>query len=191
MAPSPIAITGDEVHTPEGKRPYVVPRELADDELPAIVAGFWRLLEALEAVQNESPLVGLRISPLNSSNAILDNDPIGLSSWLAERLNGTGLDDLHVMRGDLLGQQHGDVLTPIRTGFRGVLVGNMGYSAEEANGAIATGQLNAVAFGNAFLANPDLPERFRRGAPLQDPDPATYYTAGPAGYTDDPFLEPA
>jgi N-ethylmaleimide reductase len=142
-------------------------------------------------VQNESPLVGLRISPLNSSNAILENDPIGLSSWLAERLNGTGLYDLHVMRGDLLGQQHSDVLTPIRTGFRGVLLGNMGYSAEEANGAIATVQLNAVAFGNAFLANPDLPERFRRGAPLQEPDPATYYTTGPAGYTDSPFLEPA
>jgi N-ethylmaleimide reductase len=72
-----------------------------------------------------------------------------------------------------------------------VLVGNMGYSAEEANAAIAAGQLDAVAFGNAFLANPDLPERIRRSAPLQDPDPATYYTAGPAGYTDYPFLEPA
>ena len=238
VAPSPIAITGDEVHTPEGKQPYVVPRELADEELPTIVAGFRLaarnataagfdgvevhgangylldaflrdgsnrrsgpyggpianrarlLLEVLEAVQNESPLVGLRISPLNGYNAMVDSDPIGLSSWLAERLNGTGLDYLHVMRGDFLGQQHGDVLTPIRAGFSGVLVGNMGYSPEEANGAIAAGQLDAVAFGNAFLANPDLPERFRRGAPLQDPDPATYYTAGPAGYTDYPFLEP-
>jgi N-ethylmaleimide reductase len=238
VAPSPIAITGDEVHTPEGKQPYVVPRELADEELPTIVAGFRLaarnataagfdgvevhgangylldaflrdgsnrrsgpyggpianrarlLLEVLEAVQNESPLVGLRISPLNGYNAMVDSDPIGLSSWLAERLNGTGLDYLHVMRGDFLGQQHGDVLTPIRSGFNGVLVGNMGYSAEEANTAIAAGQLDAVAFGNAFLANPDLPERFRRGAPLQDPDPATYYTAGPAGYTDYPFLEP-
>lgn len=239
VAPSPIAITGDEVHTPEGKQPYAEPRELADDELPTIVAGFRLaarnataagfdgvevhgangylldqflrdgsnrrsgpyggpitnrarlLLEVLEAVQNECPLVGLRISPLNGFNAMVDSDPIGLSSWLAERLNGTGLDYLHVMRSDFLGQQHGDVLTPIRAAFSGVLVGNMGYSAEEANAAIAAGQLDAVAFGNAFLANPDLPERFRRGAPLQDPDPATYYTAGPAGYTDYPFLEPA
>ncbi|MBW4529086.1 MAG: alkene reductase [Aphanothece saxicola GSE-SYN-MK-01-06B] len=239
VAPSPIAITGDEVHTPEGKQPYVVPRELADEELPTIVAGFRLaarnataagfdgvevhgangylldaflrdgsnrrsgpyggpianrarlLLEVLEAVQTESPLVGLRISPLNGYNAMVDSDPIGLSSWLAERLNGTGLDYLHMMRGDFLGQQHGDVLTPIRAGFSGVLVGNMGYTAEEANAAISAGQLDAVAFGNAFLANPDLPERFRRGAPLQDPDPATFYTAGPAGYTDYPFLEPA
>ncbi|MCP9835221.1 MULTISPECIES: alkene reductase [unclassified Cyanobium] len=239
VAPSPIAITGDEVHTPEGKQPYVVPRELADDELPTIVAGFRLaarnaiaagfdgvevhgangylldaflrdgsnrrrgpyggpianrarlLLEVLEAVRSESPLVGLRISPLNGYNAMVDSDPIGLSSWLAERLNDTGLDYLHVMRADFLGQQHGDVLTPIRAGFSGVLVGNMGYTAEEANGAIAAGQLDAVAFGTAFLANPDLPERFRRGAPLQEPDPASFYTAGPAGYTDYPFLEPA
>ena len=239
VAPSPIAITGDEVHTPEGKRPYVVPRELTDDELPAIVAGFRSaarnaiaagfdgvevhgangylldqflrdgsnrrrgpyggpignrarlLLEVLEAVQGESPLVGLRISPLNGYNAMLDSDPIGLSSWLAERLNGTGLDYLHVMRSDFLGQQTGDVLTPIRDRFSGVLVGNMGYTPEEANAAIAAGHLDAVAFGHAFLANPDLPERFRRGAPLPDPDPATFYTAGPAGYTDYPFLEAA
>jgi N-ethylmaleimide reductase len=48
--------------------------------------------------------------------------------------------------------------------------------------------VDAVAFGTAFLANPDLPERFRRGAPLQAPDPATFYSPGPVGYTDYPFL---
>jgi N-ethylmaleimide reductase len=145
----------------------------------------------LEAARAESPLVGLRISPLNGDNAMVDSDPIGLSAWLAERLERTGLDYLHVMRGDFLGQQHGDVLTPIRAGFSGVLVGNMGYRAEEANAAITAGQLDAVAFGTPFLANPDLPEHLRRGAPLQVADPSTYYTPGPAGYTDYPFLESA
>jgi N-ethylmaleimide reductase len=67
----------------------------------------------------------------------------------------------------------------------------MGYTAEEANAAIAAGQLDAVAFGTPFLANPDLPERLLRGAPLQAADPSTYYTPGPAGYTDYPFLESA
>lgn len=239
VAPSPIAITGDEVHTPEGKKPYVVPRELGDEELPAIVAGFRQaarnataagfdgvevhgangylldaflrdgsnrrlgayggpienrarlLLEVLEAVQAESPLVGLRLSPLNGYNAMRDSDPIGLSRWLAERLNSAGLAYLHVMRGDFVGQQQGDVLTPIREIFKGVLVGNMGYAAAEAEAAIASGALDAVAFGSAFLANPDLPERIRHGAPLQAPDPATFYSAGPAGYTDYPFLEVA
>jgi N-ethylmaleimide reductase len=236
VAPSPIAISGDEIHTPEGKKPYVVPRELADEELPAIVEGFRiaarnaiaagfdgvevhgangylldeflrdgsnhrtgpyggslvnrarLLLEVIEAVRAETELVGLRLSPLNSYNAMADSDPIGLSSWLAERLDGTGLDFLHVMRGDLLGQQQGDLLTPIRERFSGTLIANMGYSASEANAAIAAGAIDAVAFGTAFLANPDLPERLRRSAALNSPDPATFYTPGPAGYTDYPAL---
>ena len=237
VAPSPIAITGDEVHTPEGKQPYVVPRELADNELPAIVEGFRLaarhamaagfdgvevhgangylldsflrdgsnrrsgpyggpvenrarlLLEVLAAVAAETPLMGLRISPLNSYNAMVEHDPIGLSTWLAERLNDLPLAYLHVMRGDFAGQQHGDVLTPIRQHYRGVLVANMGYDANEAGAAIAAGTVDAVAFGTAFLANPDLPERFRRGAALNSPDPATFYSPGPAGYTDYPTLD--
>jgi N-ethylmaleimide reductase len=48
-----------------------------------------------------------------------------------------------------------------------------------------------VAFGTPFLANPDLPERLRQGAPLNSPDPATFYTQGPAGYTDYPTLAAA
>ena len=237
VAPSPIAITGDEVNTPEGKQPYVVPRELADDELPAIVEGFRLaarhamaagfdgvevhgangylldtflrdgsnrrngpyggpvenrarlLLEVLEAVAAETPLMGLRISPLNSFNAMADSDPIGLSTWLAQRLNDLPLAYLHVMRGDFAAQQQGDVLTPIRQHYRGVLVANMGYDATEAGAAIDAGAVDAVAFGTAFLANADLPERFRRGAPLNSPDPATFYSPGPAGYTDYPNLD--
>jgi len=237
VAPSAIAITGDEVHTPEGKQPYVVPRELRDDELPAVVEGFRLaarnamaagfdgveihgangylldeflrdgsnrrsgpyggpiehrarlLLEVLAAVAEETPLMGLRLSPLNSYNAMADSDPIGLITWLAQRLNDLPLAYLHLMRADLLGAQHGDVLTPAREHFNGVLVANMGYSAEEANAAITAGTIDAVAFGTSFLANPDLPERIRRGAPLNAPDPATFYSPGPAGYTDYPSLD--
>jgi len=239
VAPSPIAITGDAVHTPEGKQPYVLPRQLGDDELPAIVEAFRLaarnamaagfdgvevhgangylldaflrdgsnhrsgpyggpigqrarlLLEVLEAVAEETPLLGVRLSPLNSYNAMADSDPIALITWLARRLNDLPLAYLHLMRGDLLGQQHGDVLTPARQHFNGVLVANMGYSAAEANAAIAADAIDAVAFGTAFLANPDLPERLRRGAPLNAPDPSTFYSPGPAGYTDYPSLDAA
>ena len=237
VAPSPIAITGDEVHTPEGKQPYVVPRELGDDELPGIIEGFRLaarramaagfdgvevhgangylldaflrdgsnqrsgpyggpvehrarlLLEVLAAVAEETSLMGLRLSPLNSYNAMVDSDPIGMTTWLAQRLNALPLAYLHLMRGDFLGQQQGDVLTPVRQHYNGVLVANMGYTAAEATAAIAAGQLDAVAFGTGFLANPDLPERFRRGAPLNLPDPASFYSPGPAGYTDYPTLD--
>jgi len=76
----------------------------------------------------------------------------------------------------------------VRAVYRGVLIGNMGYKADEANAAIAAGKLDAVAFGTAFLANPDLPERIRRKAALNTPDPATFYTPGSKGYTDYPTL---
>jgi N-ethylmaleimide reductase len=238
VGPSPIAITGDEVNTPMGKKPYVVPRQLRDDELPGIVAGFRsaaenakaagfdgievhgangylldeflrdgankrsgpyggcienraRLLcEVLEAVCKVwgSDRVGLRISPLNSYNSMIDSDPIGLSTWLAGRLNDFRPAYLHVMRGDFFGQQHGDIMTPVRARYDGVLIGNMGYTAEEAGKAIAEGKVDAVAFGSSFLANPDLPARIKSGAALNQPDPAKFYTPGPEGYTDYPTL---
>ncbi len=237
VAPSAIAIN-DEVHTPEGKKPYVVPHELRDDELPGIVAGFRQaavnakaagfdgvevhgangylldqflrdgsnkrsgpyggsrenrarlLFEVLEAVIGVwgSDRVGVRFSPLNSYNSMIDSDPIGLYSWLAGEMNRFNLAYMHVMRGDFFQQQTGDVMTPMRASYQGVMIGNMGYSQAEAEAAIAAGQLDAVAFGTAFLANPDLPARFKAGAPLNAADPATFYTQGPQGYTDYPTL---
>jgi N-ethylmaleimide reductase len=238
VAPSPLAITNDEVHTPEGKKAHVVPRELADTELPAIVAGFSQaainakaagfdgvevhgangylldeflrdganqrsgayggsiqnrarlLLEVLDAVCQVwgNDRVGLRISPLNSYNSMIDSDPVALVNWLGRQLNAYKLAYLHVMRSDFLGQQSGDVMTPVRDAFDGVLIGNMGYTAAEAAAAIDADQLDAVAFGTAFLANPDLPARFKAGAELNVPNPATFYSPGPVGYTDYPSL---
>jgi N-ethylmaleimide reductase len=238
VAPSAVAIIGDEVHTPEGKKPYVVPRALEDSEIPEIVAGFARaaqnakeagfdgvevhgangylldeflrdgankregpyggsipnrarvLLEVIDAVGEVwgSNRIGVRISPLNSYNSMIDSDPIALSIWLAQELDKKDLAYLHVMRGDFFQQQTGDVLTPIREHFKGVLIANMGYSAEEANGAISEGKVDAVAFGTSFLANPDLPKRIAVGAALNVPNPATFYSMGSVGYTDYPSL---
>lgn len=234
VAPSALPITNDEVHTPDGKKPYDIPRELRDDEIPAIVAGFKKaaenaklagfdgveihaangylideflrdgankrtglyggpienrarfLLEILEAVSSVwgSSHVGVRISPLNSFNSMSDSDPVALATWLAKRLDSLNLAYLHVMRADLLGEQHADVLTPVRENFSGVLVSNMGYTPAEASDAIATGKNDAVAFGTSFLANPDLPARIRLEVELNHPNPATFYSPGPAGYTD-------
>lgn len=238
VAPSAIAITSDEVNTPEGRKPYTVPRELSDAEIPGIVAGFQKaaenakaagfdgvevhgangylldeflrdgankrtgpyggplpnrarlLIEVIEAVAGVwgADRVGVRNSPLNSFNSMSDSDPIGLVTWLGEKLSGYGLAYWHVMRADFLGVQTGDVMTAARAAYRGVLVGNMGYSPQEAAEAIAAKKLDAVAFGTPFLANPDLPSRLRAGAALNIPDPSTFYSPGPKGYTDYPSL---
>lgn len=239
VAPSALPIRNDEVHTPEGKKPYVTPRALTDDELPGIVAGFRKAAEnALAAgfdgievhgangylldeflrdgsntrsgpyggpIENRARLmlevldacvgvwgegrVGLRLSPLNSYNDMLDSDPVELITWMAQRLNDVPLAYLHVMRGDFFGQQKGDVLTPARAHYKGVLIGNMGYTPQEAASAVESGQLDAVAFGTAFLANPDLPARIKAGASLNKPNPATFYSPGAEGYTDYPFMQ--
>ena len=146
------------------------------------------LLETLEAVCGVwgSGRVGLRVSPLNSYNDMRDSDPAGLIRWLGKRLNAFDLAYWHVMRSDFLGLQSGDVMTPARESFDGVLIGNMGYSAEEADAAIVAGKLDAVAFGVPFIANPDFPERIRKGVALAEPDRSTFYTWDAKGYTDYP-----
>jgi N-ethylmaleimide reductase len=148
------------------------------------------LLEVLEATIEVwgSERVGVRISPLNSYNSMKDSDPIATYSWLANRLNDYNLAYLHVMRGDFMSEQQGDVMTPMRSIYRGTIVGNMGYSATEAEAAIADGKLDAVAFGTAFLANPDLPTRFAKNAPLNPPDSSKFYSSGAEGYNDYPYL---
>ena len=238
VAPSPIAITNDEVHTPEGKKAYEVPRELDDTELPAIVEGFRKaagnaksagfdgieihgangylldsflrdsanqrsgpyggsfanrsrlLLEVIDAVTTvwDSDRVGVRISPLNSFNSMRDSDPVGLYTYLAEQLNGRKLAYLHLMRADFLGEQKADIVSPIRPTYEGTLITNMGYSAQEADQEISAGHVDAVAFGTPYLANPDLPERFAKGAELNEPNPETFYSPGPTGSNDYPTL---
>jgi N-ethylmaleimide reductase len=148
------------------------------------------MMEVLDAVIEVwgAGRVGLRISPLNSYNSMIDSDPVALTKYIAQQCNVRQLAYLHVMRSDFLGEQTGDVMSPARQYFEGVLVGNMGYTASEAEQALSTGQLDAVAFGSSFLANPDFPARVAAGAPLNPLRPDKFYSPGPEGYTDYPCL---
>jgi N-ethylmaleimide reductase len=76
----------------------------------------------------------------------------------------------------------------IRKKFDGTLILNGGYDARTGNKAIEDGRADLISFGVLFLANPDLPERFRRDAPLNQADVATFYTGEEKGYTDYPIL---
>jgi N-ethylmaleimide reductase len=151
------------------------------------------LCEVLSAVCDAigADRVGVRLSPLNSYNSMIDSDPIALIDYLSTRLNDFNLAYLHLMRADFFQVQTGDVMTIARTNYKGILVGNMGYQQEEAELAIKNGQLDAVAFGTAFLANPDLPARMQASAPLNAVDASTFYTPGAKGYTDYPFMHEA
>ncbi|MFG1490292.1 alkene reductase, partial [Oceanospirillum sp. HFRX-1_2] len=149
------------------------------------------LLEVIEAVSKVwgADRVGVRLSPLNSFNSMKDSDPVGLMTWLSQKLSDFGLAYLHLMRADFLGEQQMDVVTPVREHYKGNLIVNMGYSPQEAQQVVSEGIADAVAFGVPFIANPDLPRRIKEGAELNQADPKTFYTQGREGYNDYPFLE--
>ncbi|MGU3847405.1 oxidoreductase, partial [Vibrio diabolicus] len=81
------------------------------------------------------------------------------------------------------GVQKADVLKPARENYQGYLMANVGYSAQEATTAIAENQVDVVAFGVPFIANPDLVERFKKNAPLNEAKPEHFYLGGAEGYT--------
>lgn len=146
------------------------------------------LLEVTRAVIEVwgSGRVGVRLSPLNSYNSMIDSDPLALTQYVCTELQKLNIAYLHMMRSDFYGIQKGDVMTVARECFQGNLIGNMGYTAVEANEAMSKGLINAVAFGHAFISNPDLVERIKNNDPLAPSDEATYYIPGPNGYTDYP-----
>ncbi|CAK4612169.1 hypothetical protein LEN26_015176 [Aphanomyces euteiches] len=148
------------------------------------------ILQAVTAVVHPDK-VGIRFSPLNSYNAMKDDDPLALSQHLAALCQRYDLAYVHILRGDFLSVQEGDIEPIFRTHFHNTLVSNMGYTKDEANAAIQAGRVDAVSFGVPFLANLDLPERFATGATLNDADPSTFYVGGAKGYTSYPTLADA
>ena len=132
--------------------------------------------------------VGVRFSPGNPYNGMHDSDPAATFGWAAEALNRFGLAYLHVTE-PLATPAETRVAPVIRRAFRGPLILNGGYDRATADAALGSGAADLVAFGTAFLANPDLPERLRDSAPLNAPDRATFYGGDARGYTDYPFRD--
>lgn len=147
----------------------------------------FEVLDAVAEVQGKDR-VGLRLSPVNPYNSMSDSDPVGLTRYLATRMDQWGGAYLHVMRGGPTHPELPDVLGPVRENYHGVLIANKGYTPAEANAAISEGQIDAVTFGIPFLSNPDLPERIAAGAALNAPDYDTFYAGGPKGYIDYPTM---
>lgn len=150
------------------------------------------ILEVVDAVIEVvgADKVGVRLSPNFVAHDMSDTESEKSALYLAKAFDQRGMAYLHIAEPDWAG---GEPLTKafrqsMRDAFSGCFIWCGNYTAETAEAAIASGVADAIAFGRSYIANPDLVERFRLGAPLNQPDPSTFYGGGAEGYTDYPFL---
>ncbi|HEY0747248.1 MAG TPA: alkene reductase [Steroidobacteraceae bacterium] len=156
------------------------------------------LLEVVEAVCEVwgRDRVGVRLSPLGSFNDIGDDDPETTFGHIAAELGAARLAYLHIVNPATAALEKGiepdsrslAMVDLIREKYRGTLIICGGFDHNTAEQWLKHGRAELIAFGRKFLANPDLPERFRLHAPLNPGDPTTYYGGGAKGYTDYPSL---
>jgi N-ethylmaleimide reductase len=150
------------------------------------------MLEVAKAVAAEAGpnRTGIRISPVTPANDISDSNPQPLYDYIVDQLSALKLVYIHVVEGatggprDIAPFDYGS----LRKRFSGAYIANNGYDFELASKVLAADEADLIAFGKPFLANPDLVERLKRGAPLNAPDKATFYGGGAKGYTDYPVL---
>ena len=184
---------GVEVHAANG---YLLEQFLRDstnrrsDRYGGSIENRARLtLEIVEAVAEVwgADRVGLRLSPLSTAvgDTPLDSTPMETHSYLVRRLGEMGLAYLHVVEGQLHGGNGAadfDV-QGLRAAFGGAYIANNGYDRHRALSATASGHADMIAFGKAFIGNPDLVERLQSNAPLFEAPAATFFGGGAEGYT--------
>ena len=182
---------GVELHAASGYLPnqFLAPNaNVRTDEYGGSVANRRRFvvetLEAMVAAAGSPGKVGMKVSPGMKFNDIEDDDPVPAFVELAQVIAPLRLAYLHVMRTGIGAEN------ALREAYSGTLLTGGGFQKDEANQTLAAGRADAIVFGSSYLANPDLVTRFEEDAPLNSPDPSTFYTPGPKGYTDYPVLSP-
>jgi N-ethylmaleimide reductase len=195
---------GVEVHAGNG---YLLDQFLRDganqrdDEYGGTAGHRARLLREVTAAVISvwgSQRVGVRISPLSPTNGMTDSDPAVTFTQAARDLEQLGVAYLHVIEPGVNGTVSGPAQAespPLASGyframFSGALISAGGHTAETGTLRIQRQQADLIAYGQLFIANPDLPARFRLGAPLSQPQRSTFYGGAAAGYTDYPVLSP-
>jgi len=191
---------GIEIHAANG---YLIDQFLRDgsnqrtDAYGGPVVNRARLLrEVVEAVTRAIPAdrVGIRFSPFSNANDVTDSDPAATFAYAIEQIAPAGLAYLHMVEGQTGGPRDlppGCDIQALRRLFKGAYMANNGYDRDLAIAAVADGRADLIAFGKLAISNPDLVERLEKNAPLNDPDKATFYGGGAAGYTDYPRLDAA
>jgi len=186
---------GVEIHSANG---YLIDQFLRDDSNRrsdayggSVENRVRLLLEVSKAVCAEigADKVGVRISPVNAFNDMHDSDPQALFNHVATALSELKVAYLHVVEVSMAGEvDHAVDMQQLRRCFAGAYIANGSYDKVRGNAAIASGAADMVAYGTAYLANPDLSKRFLRDAPLNTPDQSTFYGGDAHGYTDYPSL---
>ncbi|SON56470.1 N-ethylmaleimide reductase [Hartmannibacter diazotrophicus] len=152
------------------------------------------LLEVVDAVVGVlgKGRVGVRLSPVTPANdGGLDSDPQALFGYVAKELAKRGIAYIHVIEGETRGGR--DTIpfdyAALKAAFGGVYIANNGFSRELAIESVSKGHADAIAFGRAYIANPDLVSRIKLDAPWNEPDTSTFYGGTEKGYTDYPTLK--
>ena len=182
---------GVEVHGANG---YLLDQFLQDstnkrtDEYGGPIENRARLmLEVTDAVISVwgADRVGMHLAPRADSHDMGDSDRAATFGYVAKELGKRGIAFICAREA-----QGPDSIGPeLKEIFGGVYIANEKFTRESADAIIESGAADAVAFGIPFIANPDLPERLAKNAPLNQPDPSTFYGKGPVGYTDYDFLK--
>ena len=168
-----------------------------DDDYGGPIANRVRLLrEAVSAIVAEAGAdrVGVRLSPNGLVQGVDDSDPLATFTAAATELQSLRIAWLELREGradsTFVAGNVDPVAPAIRQAFKGALVLNSDYLGSTAQAALTAGEADAISFGRPYIANPDLVARLcDPDAPLNDPDPTTFYSAGAPGYTDYPALE--
>lgn len=187
---------GVEIHAANG---YLLDQFLRDgsnqrtDEYGGSFENRTRLLmEVTDAVVKTigADKTGVRLSPVNPFNDMKDSNPQAIFNYVAEALNQFNLAYLHAVEGGIHGGGEADPFdfASFRKLFKGCYMANLSYDKARGNAAIASGHADCIAYGVPFIANPDLVERFKLDAPLNEADSKSFYGGDEKGYTDYPFL---
>jgi N-ethylmaleimide reductase len=153
------------------------------------------MLEVARAVVAEvgAERTGIRISPVTPANDVSDSNPQPLFDHIVDGLDALKLVYIHVVEGATGGPR--DIApfdyASLRKRFSGAYIANNGYDLDLANKVLSAGAADLIAFGRPFISNPDLVDRLRKSAPLNELDKATLYGGGAKGYTDYPTLKAA
>lgn len=157
------------------------------------------LLEVVEAVTKVwgGNRVGIKLSPSNTFYGMGDSDAKATFSYVINALNDFNLAYIHLMEPNENDLKNSDVINPVLPKFRPIYQGNIitngGYDLNSGNKVLTNQEAELVSYGKLYIANPDLVQRFKLDAELNEPNPKTFYGRGDdenaeVGYTDYPFL---